>query len=1013
MRSTTAGEDTVLAANSRNHHLRVKVANADGNLQNLASLGGVNWINGVEWSQTVDQPVQAATVRLRRDTQGYAASLAPLATGSSLNVDNTGAYASLLDPSRRIWIEVATTAVGASPAESDYKLLFDGEIDEVDWAAPEVIVYARDRIMSKLADRWVEVETVYGSDEGVDISSVMQEILTDWADGEILTTDGTPAFRVVTYEQQKMSVLDALTTLAQLIGWDIKSRWNGAQFGLEFYEPSRSSPSVDYTFTQTDILGVRRLEVNRANIRNVVSVIFTPEDGTERTKQKVTATASVARFGRRWMEIEEASDSSINTAAKATQFANAALNDLQDPTAEQEVETHFFWPLELGDYYTFDAGDTTWYSTDQSLGVYGFRHEISGGGERTHILLRGKPAGQYLAWHLHDRVRNDRDLDDIETENRLLNFRRQIDTANQQVTFLWDWGDVVEQAWIYDEAATQPEATDVFASFLSRAPDTVLDRASNPTPSYTATIPVAGTTRFLQFEPRSASMESGPVYRTALDPQPVDEPDGAVIGNFNTAGQLRAGAVGNSLTASWRIAGAMDSPPAATTVRAQAAINGRSLTATQIGVLATATGSGQVGYVRAFAYSATGAAGSESQQIDDQVVYGIGVTAIPDGSIIANKLIASSRHFGSDLVFSASDFNTVAWVGPTGGSGSIVTHGGTSYTVAGGNTGNMLGLSYIYHTTTATGTLQTATDIATTQGDGKILLAVAKPASATDQDAFYVPAVGVLGLNADNISVNSVSADKIQANAITSVKINAAAITSIKIDANVITASHVVANAITASHVLAGEITATHINVSQIDAISANLGQITAGQIQNTASNAGIWLSTTATEVPAAWSRYLNLSATKGDFLSHSNLSLGFDGSADFGGDVSSSNLTATAVSVAGVVTANKGIKCVAAPAAFASVGAMQSISRGVAPETWSRVRMASKSRGGSVAVRYAPSATGGGAWRTALEAAYSTSAATVKMGFFGVAAATQPVLTTGASAGQVVTALKAIGILG
>src|SRR5687768_13517984 len=125
MRTTTGGELTVLASAAYRPDVRVKVANGDGTLKDLTSLGGFNWVVGCQIHEDIDAPCAQATAKFRRDNG--ALSLAPLMSASTLNVlDDGTTYSALLAPGRRITIEFATVALSATPAGGDWKLMFDG-----------------------------------------------------------------------------------------------------------------------------------------------------------------------------------------------------------------------------------------------------------------------------------------------------------------------------------------------------------------------------------------------------------------------------------------------------------------------------------------------------------------------------------------------------------------------------------------------------------------------------------------------------------------------------------------------------------------------------------------------------------------------------------------------------------------------------------------------------------------------------------------------------------------------
>lgn len=150
---------------------------------------------------------------------------------------------------------------------------------------------------------------------------------------------------------------------------------------------------------------------------------------------------------------------------------------------------------------------------------------------------------------------------------------------------------------------------------------------------------------------------------------------------------------------------------------------------------------------------------------------------ITGGSVLSAVLNTSVMRATSDIVFSVTDNDTIAWT-----SGSIRNAAGTVYSIVSGNTGNMAALSYLYLDTAVSLTvLQITTSYSTAVGDGKILVATAQNQAAGG--AYCIPFLGQAPL------------------------INGAA-------------------QINASSILAAQI-----SVSQLSAITANLGTITAGTI--------------------------------------------------------------------------------------------------------------------------------------------------------------------------------------
>jgi hypothetical protein len=180
-----------------------------------------------------------------------------------------------------------------------------------------------------------------------------------------------------------------------------------------------------------------------------------------------------------------------------------------------------------------------------------------------------------------------------------------------------------------------------------------------------------------------------------------------------------------------------------------------------------------------------------------------------DGAITPSNLDIASAGWTTSCVFSATDYNTVAWT-----SGQVRTAKGTTYSISSGNTGNMSSATYIYlDINTSTTVLQKTTTASNAVGAGKILIAVAKNVSSPKKAEFQ---------SFGNIGVGTL-----------------------------ITADNIAANTITANELTSNSVTAAKIDVSQLSAISANIGSVTSGTITgaliqtSSSSNAGIKMSST------------------------------------------------------------------------------------------------------------------------------------------------------------------------
>jgi len=185
-----------------------------------------------------------------------------------------------------------------------------------------------------------------------------------------------------------------------------------------------------------------------------------------------------------------------------------------------------------------------------------------------------------------------------------------------------------------------------------------------------------------------------------------------------------------------------------------------------------------------------------------------GTTAELNGGLVTN--IASGSDIGiqgwsSDIIFSATDVDTVSWT-----TGTIKLADGTTYSSIGsGNTGNMTALTYIYFDSAQSTILKTTTTATTAVGNGKILIAVAQKNTDTGATEAVFQAFGGRGgqlINAASIAANSITANEIAA--------------------NTITAGQIVAGTITATELASNSVTATKINVTDLSAVNTSTGSL-------------------------------------------------------------------------------------------------------------------------------------------------------------------------------------------
>lgn len=251
MRALSGQPAAVQALGERSTRMRVQIDRSGaGAWVDLSSYEGRDWIESVEYDDNADQPVNEATIRLRR--KWHDLSLSPLVAQSKLNAGGV-----LVFPKRKVKIEVAVMPRGAAAGVSDWMEVFRGRIDKIDWQKSPIEVRCRD-MGGDLQDGWVELQAVYGTGAGRAIELVIQDLLDDafdngWIPEEVTLyskngTGGTPfapadspGFLILEYKQGREPLMDAVQKLARLIGWECRYRWNAdaSAFQLTLYEPVR------------------------------------------------------------------------------------------------------------------------------------------------------------------------------------------------------------------------------------------------------------------------------------------------------------------------------------------------------------------------------------------------------------------------------------------------------------------------------------------------------------------------------------------------------------------------------------------------------------------------------------------------------------------------------------------------------------------------------------------------------------------------------------------------------
>ncbi len=422
---------------------RVRIPDSDGIVREYSTRNGINWIKSIEYSGNTDAPIGIATVKLWREVGDF--SLAPLRSGSSYN--NPGPS---IDAGRRILIDTACVPLGTAAdavLDEDWHTVFDGFIDDVEWADNPITIEARDA-GAPLYDTWFPQSDVITLTPPNDtIQDGLQTLLDlgqlDTAVLLYVPVLPTPAVLLDPWRYDIENVQDALQRLAQINGWDLRYRWSDPDqvFRLTYKDPGREKTTPDFTIFSKNYIKVTDIKIDRTNIRNDITIWYSnSDDAGNRTPYRIADPTSVARYGRRSMVLQEASDSPIQKTDAAALMAAFILFDIAEPFADHSIEMFYFWPVELHNLIRFEA-NLVHADDPLDLSVVAYKHTIDDRGARTVLTTRGKPSGHYWQWLTRRPVSPGDNPDGSPGTPPLFSGVTAVeDFASDHVALSWVWG---------------------------------------------------------------------------------------------------------------------------------------------------------------------------------------------------------------------------------------------------------------------------------------------------------------------------------------------------------------------------------------------------------------------------------------------------------------------------------------------------------------------------------------------------------------------------------------------
>jgi hypothetical protein len=223
----------------------------------------------------------------------------------------------------------AAVKLGALYMGGCYREVFTGRIDTLDWSQDPMQLTFSDQ-GCWLQDTQIESEQLFGTTGGQAVETAMQNIINTWPSGmgtPSLYVPVSPSWNIRTYTQQRNKIMDAIRDLALQIGWDVRYRYRATGDGgtpavtsLTLYDPNRGNVTPVDSIAASEYTDVRALSFNIAGVRNATLLKYWPAGGTSGVTATATDAPSIAKYGRRYIELP--SSKNIDSSTEANKFVN-------------------------------------------------------------------------------------------------------------------------------------------------------------------------------------------------------------------------------------------------------------------------------------------------------------------------------------------------------------------------------------------------------------------------------------------------------------------------------------------------------------------------------------------------------------------------------------------------------------------------------------------------------------------------------------------------------------------
>jgi len=237
------------------------------------------------------------------------------------------------------------------------------------------------------------------------VETIIQQLLDDnlGAGAVTLNCPVSPGFLLRMFQQSRDGLLSVLENLVLLFGWDLRYRYRSGSWQFTLQAVNRAPVAPDYTFSDPPFKW-SAMDLKLEGIRTICDVWYSdPTDrdaaGNPKRKRERADVSGTSDLGKRWIELNEASLSPIDTSTEAFDLATNVVADLSQPKADAEAECAFFPFVEVQDFYRW-PGDGLLHDQNFDAAVSGYVHELTADGKaRTRIQVRGKPSSGYTKWH--------------------------------------------------------------------------------------------------------------------------------------------------------------------------------------------------------------------------------------------------------------------------------------------------------------------------------------------------------------------------------------------------------------------------------------------------------------------------------------------------------------------------------------------------------------------------------------------------------------------------------------